>query len=158
MVRHPMDVINSFVVGLHYFREWIPPDPWHRFIYTHVPELRLDHDPLERAALYYVRWNEMIERRAAGKRSFFCRIEDGVAGVLEHLGVRCADSGLLAARTVNTRMAGKPGFTFDDIPSGSVRGQLRTLAERYGYMEPAPEAAAGRGLWQSVWDAIACRV
>ncbi len=40
VVRHPMDVINSFVVGLNYFQQWLPSDPWHWFIYTHVPELR----------------------------------------------------------------------------------------------------------------------
>ena len=91
VVRHPMDVISSFVAGLDYFREWVPPDPWHRFIYTHVPELRLDYDPLERAALYYVRWNRMVEERSRGKRYTFCRLEDGPRELLPRLGVRCKD-------------------------------------------------------------------
>ena len=81
-----MDVINSFVIGLNYFQQWIPPDPWHRFIYTHVPELRLDYHPLDRAALYYVRWNQMIETRAAGNPYFFCQLETVPSKLLAYLG------------------------------------------------------------------------
>ncbi len=39
-VRNPMQVINSFVVGLRYFREPFPTDIWHEFIWNHLPEMR----------------------------------------------------------------------------------------------------------------------
>lgn len=137
VVRHPMDVINSFVIGLNYFQDWLPSDVWHRFMYTHVPELRLDYHPLDRAALYYVRWNQMIEERSAGKAYFFCPVETITQKLFDYLGRRCTDEKLLAARTVNGRMDGKPQYEFADIPSASLRRELRRLAERYGYLMPA---------------------
>jgi hypothetical protein len=156
VVRHPMDVINSFVIGLNYFQQWIPPDPWHAFIYTHVPELRLDYHPLERAALYYVRWNQMIERRAAGKPYFFCQLETVPGKLLAYLGRRCDDESLLAARKVNSRMAGKPEYTFEDIPSAPIRRELREMAERYGYPLPASDSPR-RNLWRRMWGAVGAR-
>jgi hypothetical protein len=152
VVRHPMDVINSFVIGLNYFQAWIPPDPWHTLIYTHVPELRLDYHPLERAALYYVRWNQMIERRAAGRPYFFCQLETVPGQLLAYLGRRCEDESLLAARRVNSRMGGKPEYTFEDIPAGSIRRELRDLSERYGY--PLPGSGRRRNLWRRMWGSL----
>jgi hypothetical protein len=150
VVRHPMDVINSFVIGLNYFQQWMPSDPWHWFMYTHVPELRLDYHPLERAALYYVRWNRMIETRSRGKPYFFCQLEAITGKLFDYLGVRCTDEDLLAARTINGRMDGKPQYLFMDIPSGSIRRELRDLAERYGYTLPGASMSRRR-LWRKVW-------
>jgi hypothetical protein len=150
IVRHPMDVINSFVVGLNYFQQWMPPDAWHWFMYTHVPELRLDHHPLDRAALYYVRWNRMIEERSAGKPYFFCQLEAVTGKLFDFLGRRCEDESLLTARKVNGRMEGKPEYTFADIPSACIRRELGDLAERYGY--PLPSGASSRRKrWRNVW-------
>ncbi len=149
-VRHPMDVINSFVIGLNYFQQWVPADPWHWFMYTHVPELRLDYHPLERAALYYVRWNQMIETRAAGKPYFFCQLETIARKLLTYLGRSCDDGDLLAARKINSRMDGKPEHSFEDIPSGPLRTELRDLAERYGYPLPGGRSPS-RNLWRRMW-------
>jgi hypothetical protein len=154
VVRHPMDVINSFVIGLNYFQQWIPPDAWHWFIYTHVPELRLDYHPLERAALYYIRWNRMIEARSAGKPYFFCQVEDITRQFFDYLGRRCDDENLLAARKVNGRMDGKPAYAFEDIPSAPIRRELADLAERYGY--PLPRGGRRRRLWRG-WRAGTCK-
>ena len=145
IVRHPMDVINSFVIGLNYFQEWQPPDVWHQFMYTHVPELRLDYHPLDRAALYYVRWNQIIEERSAGKRYFFCPLEAIGRKLFDFLGRRCHDEKLLSARDINGRMAGKPEYRIEDIPTISIRRELRDLAERYGY--PLPGGRSARRKW-----------
>jgi hypothetical protein len=153
VVRHPLDVINSFVVGLHYFQQWIPPDPWHWFAYTHVPELRLDYHPLERAALYYVRWNQMIEERSRGKAYFFSQLETIGQTLFDYLGRSCEDENLLAARKVNGRMEGKQEFTIDDIPAGRIRDELCALAERYGYTLPGTEKRRNN-LWRRVWSGL----
>jgi hypothetical protein len=150
VVRHPMDVINSFVVGLNYFQQWIPPDPWHWFMYTHVPQLRLDYHPLERAALYYLRWNQMIETRSAGKPYFFCPVETITSKLFVYLGRQCDDENLLGARKMNSRMDGKAEYTFEDIPAGPIREELYKLAERYGYTLPAI-GSFRRKLWRRVW-------
>jgi hypothetical protein len=150
VVRHPMDVINSFVLGLNYFREWLPADVWHHFIYTHVPELRLDYHPLDRAALYYTHWNHMIETRSASKPYFFCQVETITHKLFDYLGRRCEDEKLLAARKVNSRMDGKPEYLFEDIPSALLRRELRDLAERYGYPLPGADSSR-RQLWRHMW-------
>jgi hypothetical protein len=153
VVRHPMDVINSFVIGLNYFQQWIPPDAWHWFMYTHVPELRLDHHPLARAALYYIRWNQSIEARSAGKPYFFCQVETITRQLFDYLGRRCDDEDLLAARKVNSRMDGKPAYAFEDIPSAAIRRELADLAERYGY--PLPRRGQRRP-WRG-WRVGTCK-
>lgn len=145
VVRHPMDVINSFVIGLNYFQDWLPSDVWHQFMYTHIPELRLDYHPLDRAALYYVRWNRMIETRSAGLPYFFCPVETIARDLFAYLGHRCEDEKLLAARKVNGRMDGKPEYRFEDIPTPSIRRELRDMAERYGY--PLPREVSSRRKW-----------
>jgi hypothetical protein len=154
VVRHPMDVINSFVIGLNYFREWMPPDAWHWFIYTHVPELRLDYHPLERAALYYLRWNRMIEARSAGKPYFFCQVECITHQLFDYLRRRCEDESLLAARKINGRMDGKPAYAFEDIPSAAIREELAELGGRYGYL--LPHGGRRRRLWRG-WRARNCK-
>ena len=154
-VRHPLAVINSFVVGLGYFLEPEATDGWHVFIFEHLPELGQHWHPLERAALYYVRWNQLIERRARRENYFFVRLEDGPSRLLRHLGARCPDPQLLQQRTVNSRMAGKERYTFADIPPGWPRDELAAMAERYGYdlssEEPRrPLWGKVRGLWKAL--------
>ncbi|HEY7158931.1 MAG TPA: hypothetical protein VH575_33610 [Gemmataceae bacterium] len=150
VVRHPMDVINSFVIGLNYFQEWLPADVWHQFIYTHVPELRLDYHPLDRAALYYIHWNRTIETRAAGKPYFFCQVETITHDLFDYLNRRCEDEKLLNARKINSRMDGKPEYLLEDIPSAALRRELRDLAERYGYPLPGG-GSSRRQLWRRMW-------
>ncbi len=75
----------------------------------------------------------MIERNSRGKDCFFFQVEEGPVRMLQHLGVRCPDSVLLDARTVNSRMDGKYRYSFLDIPPGRVRDELAAMAERYGY-------------------------
>lgn len=91
LVRDPLKVINSFVVGLRYFRDSCLHekyyDVYHRFIYRHVPDLTLPLAPEARAALYYLRWNEMIEKLARRHRYFFCRVEKDVPKLFRFLGV-----------------------------------------------------------------------
>jgi hypothetical protein len=139
VVRHPLKVINSFVVGLNYFKDWVPADVWHHFMYTHIPELRLDYTPLERAALYYVRWNQMIERKASNRPYLFCQLEHITEKLFDFLGVTCPDDSVLGARNVNSRMVGKSRHRFEEIPEGPIRDELEMLAERYGYrLRPKP--------------------
>jgi hypothetical protein len=149
-VRHPLAVINSFVLGLGYFLEPQPTDLWHEFIFGHLPELRQHWHPLERAALYYVRWNALIEYRARGKDYFFLRLEDGPARLLRRLGARIADPRLLEVHTVNTRMEGKGGYSFEDIPAGRVRDELFEIADRYGYTL-SPTHSPRRRLWRNLY-------
>ena len=79
-VREPMRVINSFISGFEYFQnnEQETMCPYHNFIYTYVPEVKEMPDPVSRAALYYLRWNEMIEKKSKGHKYFRHRVENTV--------------------------------------------------------------------------------
>lgn len=147
-VRHPIAVINSFVLGLGYFLEPQPTDIWHEFIYGILPELRQHWHPLERAALYYARWNRVIEWLAGGKDYFFMRLEDGPDRLLRRLGARVSDPDLLMSQTVNTRMEGKGGYSYYDIPPGVARDELFEIADRYGYTL-APDHSPRRRAWRN---------
>jgi hypothetical protein len=147
VVRHPLQVISSFVVGLGYFYEPYPTDFWQEFIYAYLPELRQDWHPLERAALYYVRWNRVIEERSHGKKRFFVRIEDGIPRLLRRLCLQ-PNQALLAARTINSRMDGKPRCSYDDLPAGVPRDELFKIADQYGYTL-APHHHPERRLWRN---------
>lgn len=71
LVRHPLEVINSFVYGLRYFRnDCLNEDDfkdYHTFIYQHAPSILHYPDPISRAAVFYVEWNKLIESKANGK-------------------------------------------------------------------------------------------
>lgn len=62
IVRHPMDVISSFVKGLNYFSNETPgDDPWQKIIYDFLPSLHHINGQIERACHFYIKWNEAIE-------------------------------------------------------------------------------------------------
>lgn len=149
VVREPMKVINSFVVGYCYFlsgrlnctlgTDWTyeyPPgaDPefkFMRFIYRHVTELyNRSLTPIERAALYYVRWNELIERGCIGRQFLFYPIESDTANLAKFIGTDRKD--LYA--DVNTNKAEyESRYTIGGIPKGGIRTALLEMGKRYGY-------------------------
>lgn len=133
LVRHPARVINSFCNYLHYFYDPANPSPpalvYERFIYRHLPELREPMSQYERAALYYVLWNEMIESQSP---DCFARIEDAPGSLLWVLNEKPV-SGMFVDQEINS--FAKPGtrFSMSDLPDGSIRRRLIDMGERYGY-------------------------
>lgn len=138
VVRHPLKVINSFIEGWNYFTPqedktesfWHSAAEYHQFIYQHVPELNSDLTPIDKAAFFYVRWNEMIARKSMGKRYLRQRIEDN----LENLFV------FLDTKPVSwyNKVANKSGAvdkitSFDQISNEKIRKDLVWMAEKYGY-------------------------
>ena len=150
VVREPMKVINSFVVAYCYFLSgqlncnrgagWTyeyPPgaDPefkFMRFIYRHITELHnMRLTAVERAALYYIRWNEMIERGCAGRDFLFYPIESDVTNLAKFIG---ADHRKDLYDDVNTNKAEyKKRYTLGSIPKGEIRTALLEIGQRYGY-------------------------
>lgn len=64
VVRDPSKVVHSFCHHIDYFRYSEPKTLWEFFIYQQLPELKCDMAQYERAALFYVLWNELIEKRS----------------------------------------------------------------------------------------------
>lgn len=89
LVRNPFDVVASFVYGLKYFQFNKPSNSYENFIYHHLPVLKENLEPIERAVTYYIQWNEMIEFNSFGKKYIKHQVEDGNKKLLDKIGIYC---------------------------------------------------------------------
>jgi hypothetical protein len=137
VVRNPLKVVDSFVNHLKYFRDPTGErDPgnilYEDNIYRHCPELKLKMSVLERACLYYVRWNVMIEEKIRVRPHIFLRVENDPWPVLEMIGRQGSEVDLGTA--VNSfRRKGEPALQLEDIPPGNIKSEFLEMARRYGY-------------------------
>jgi hypothetical protein len=144
VVRNPIDVINSFLVGLVYFTPsaleddfYLPGVPsrkdFHEFIYSHVPDLKNDNLlPVERTALFYIKWNEMIEQKAKNKRYCFLRIEDeDRTGLFKFIG--CNPETYYLNKEINKKIY-IPIYDYNSINNEVIRTDLLKIAKRYHYI------------------------
>jgi hypothetical protein len=132
VVRHPVRVVNSFVNYLKYFSSpttCLPPNPiYEAFIYRHLPELRNYDTPYERAAMYYVLWNEMVETRKLLAR---LKAEDGPEPLKALLNI--SETNVFDNRKVNTHELPGERFAIGMLPEGEVKDRFISMGERYGY-------------------------
>jgi len=61
LVRNPLKVVESFC-NINYFCDKKPNNEWEEFIYSHAPELTNDLNQIDRCCLYYIIWNNKIEK------------------------------------------------------------------------------------------------
>lgn len=137
VVRNPLSVVASFIGdGFRHFTRNEPThledDPRHleyeEFIYEHVPQIRHERTQLDRACLFYVSWNRMIEE--SGKVCFFQRIEDDLDDLKEFVGFKGNyhyDN--KKCNSVKERREWK----ISEISNHKVRDSLIEMASRYGY-------------------------
>ena len=128
VVRNPMRVINSFCNYLGYFQSEKGSNSYEQFIYRHLPELQKPMTPYDRAALFYVLWNELVEDKA----SFFHRIEDDPDLLLGFLN----KSGEYYNNTkINSQAKSGKRFVREDIQSVEIGQRLLRKCRQYGYPE-----------------------
>lgn len=134
VVRKPMAVINSFVEGLGYFRDesFNEPylKPYHEFIYKYIPTLKQPLDAVSRAALYWLKWNDMIVRFSTGKRYYLHQIENKVDNLMAFLNVP------MQPYYNNQKSNHKDGLicryhNFKDIPVLSIRKKVEAMYNQY---------------------------
>lgn len=127
VVRNPIKVVNSFCNYIDYFKKGEGTNSYEQLIYRHIPELKEDMPQYDRACLYYVRWNQMIEKHDA----FLHNIEDGPEPLLHFLGA----SGLpFDDRNINTlRKSCNNRFTLDQIEDSEIKKLFIDMGERHGY-------------------------
>ena len=131
MVRNPIKVVASFVFDRGYFNANGPspnPEifPYEDFVYTHLPSLREDVPPIDRACLFWVGWNEMIE--ASGAVDYRHRLEDPVEELANFLG----SSGTYS-KVSNAAKEPPPKWSPAQIQTPSIRKRFKDLARKYGY-------------------------
>ena len=117
-VRHPIRVINSFCNHIRYFIWTNSENVYEKFIYSIVPELKEPMPQYDRAALYYLKWNEMIEKN---KIDLFVRVEDDSVDLLKFFGLS-KDTPHFADTTANTyRRTNVERFTIDQIENLQIK-------------------------------------
>jgi hypothetical protein len=142
VLRHPLKVVSSFVQDIHFFNTDVHPESNYRsFVLQWVPEVMRHDNEIERACEYWIQWNEMIERNAAGRRYLRFQVESQVSdALLDFLQVPAGgrESAFRDDR-VNTWRQREQDLRLEDIPAGGTRERLVALAERYGYAIQPPE-------------------
>lgn len=131
-VRNPIDVVQSFVNYIGYFHSEEPTNKYEDFIYKFIPELKIKMNKYERAALYWVNWNQMIE---FAKPEFRNRVEDGPQSVLMHLNIMCEPFiKPFSDNTVNSyKKSVTEQFGLHHLNSRIIRDGLILKASSYGY-------------------------
>lgn len=131
IVRHPLDVISSFVLDLGYFGGDKPDDYhdiWENWISKHWNSP--NSNAATNAADYYVFWNRQISRKASNCHRI--RIEDGIdSKSLEFLGATGWDTAVIDANSFRYRRTQRP-IQWNDIDQPQ-RSDLIKLTKEYGY-------------------------
>jgi hypothetical protein len=135
LVRDPILVISSFILDGQYFINHHPKDIWEDFIYYHLPEFKRKMSAVERAARYYVEWNEMIKEKSKGLETLFFRIEkDDLSKILAFVK---KDVSLLTSafsdKSCNTWRKRSIDIAYKEIPE-PAREPLLAMASDFGYV------------------------
>jgi len=130
LVRNPYKVISSFL-GLGYFSNPFPSAPgdsaiYEDFIYRNLPAMSEDIPQLDRACLYWILWNELIE--SSGKVSHMQRIEGSFDGLCDFLGGKGSN-----LEVCNVAKSPIPQWNPSQIQDLSIRRRLKDSSKKYGY-------------------------
>lgn len=137
IVRNPFAVISSFVLDLEYFKlkenNTFNDGKWEEWIFSHTPELNLTTDPVERACLYYISWNERIEKCKNDRPYWFQKVEGSFCDkFFEFLGIPPMEVGFKNKR-INSKKQRNRDLTADNILNSSIRDKFLEIVSHYGY-------------------------
>lgn len=128
VIRNPIRVINSFTNHLDYFEKKEPTNKWEKFIYDILPELKCEMTQYERASLFYVLWNDLIEE----KSQIRMKIEEKPNELLSFL--KKDNSVNYSKNKVNSIVKKeKDKFTIDQIKSKEIKKRLSIKGKKYQY-------------------------
>lgn len=131
IVRHPLDVMSSFIYNFDYFRFSSPPswDEYQQFIYQNLECLTQGGiDQITRAALFYVEWNNMIEKN--DKVIFRYKVESNVDVLANKLNVK--KDKIYQNRFCNHKNK-YAKLRWGQIPKSQIKNKLAEIADRYSY-------------------------
>lgn len=89
LIRHPLDVIGSFVLEGEYFGKKIPDHSvdFQNFIKKHLPIVYdNDYNAFDRGAIFYLEWNNLIKNKLKNKNYLTHKIEDDPKAISNFLG------------------------------------------------------------------------
>lgn len=138
VVRNPIKVVNSFTNYMHYFANPSHPEftghLYEGFIHYHVPDLYQNLTQYERACLYWVKWNQMIEENSKGKEYLLWRVEDEIKPLLDFVYKSDVDPNTIYNdKTANTFVKNGPQFCLDSMKDSPIKKQFIALMKKYKY-------------------------
>lgn len=137
LIRDPIKVVASLAgSGFRNFAEAFPvnyadiPDHFEheKFLYDHLPELREEMPQIDRACLFYLRWNEMIE--SSGKVTLLHKIEDPPDRIKSLFGF---DGPCYENSSCNSFSHSSRAWSLSDISSPSILRGVREFMRKHGY-------------------------
>ena len=131
VVRNPLNVINSFCNHLNYFRNQSPTNPYEEFIFKFVPELREKMDQYDRAALFYVKWNKMIQK---SNPHIFHKIEESPEHILKSLKIDSKEWHNDKKTNLFEKLKTDVFKNYNQIKSQEIKSELINIAYEYGYL------------------------
>jgi len=138
VVRHPLLVISSFVKDLQYFQN-IKKNPfnkknWEQWIWFHCKSLSSVINPIERACLYLLEWNERIESLSKNRPYYLHRAEDEFPDeFFKFLNIPVQRDVIFRNKKINTMRKREKDFLSDDIPEGDIKDRFLSMMDRYDY-------------------------
>lgn len=142
VIRNPIKVVGSLIGGVfRNFSDRLPTDfedtPEHikyeSFIYKHLPDLMRDMPQLDRACLFYTRWNEMIE--GSGRVDLTHKIEDTTEKIRKMFGTR---GECYSDTNCNSFSESSVMWSPSQIQNSSIRREIKDMMKRYGYKSDPP--------------------
>jgi hypothetical protein len=136
VVRHPLDVISSFVLDGLYFEHFVPEKsvPYQDFIKKNMSRVYYnDLDAVNRAAIYYIYWNKLIERSIRWPENYFLhKVESSPKKLIKFLNKKNYDKNL--SKNINTwkKESNRKRVSIKNI-NKSVLKELKEMSLRYSY-------------------------
>ena len=137
LIRHPENVINSFCHYLNYFYDeaFMSLNEFDRkylnFINKHVPDIKKYKNPYDRAAYYYLYWNNEIEQKLKNKNKILLKIEEICNNSLleEFIGIKVPDD----FENISVNKNKKNKFKLSHIRNKNIKEQIVWFCEKYKY-------------------------
>jgi len=149
VVRNPLAVVSSLVHDMRFFCDETGYfEEFRKFVCSHMPDVMHLPTEIERACMYWIQWNEMIARKAAGKPYLVFKVESKLSDeLLEFLKIPASMKNVAYSNDkTNSWKLRQDDLALADIPEGEVKDRLIILAERLGY--PCLSPARGLSLSQ----------
>lgn len=137
LVRNPIDVISSFIGKA--FNFFIDSKPTHnpdlpnnilyeKFIFEKIPELSNELTQIDRACLYYIRWNQLIED--SKKTKVLIKIEDGPQKIKDFFNFsgNCYNN-----NKCNSFKQHSLNWSFSQIKNPKIKKQMIDITKKYQY-------------------------
>lgn len=139
VIRDPVKVINSFVYGFQYFDfktlNKVSVKPYHKFIFNSIPELNNDKlDPISLCALYWVRWNQMIENLSKDKEYFLQPIEKPLDNLFEFLNIKNVKNYYSNSESNHKNGLREKFNNIKQIPDEKIRNLVIGYAKKFKYI------------------------